>query len=276
MYNITETQLKQILPHVKNVGVWTGLLNEVLPKYQINTAERVAAFLSQVAVESSEFEDLVENLNYSADGLKKTFGKYFKDVDPNAYARQPEKIANHVYANRLGNGSESSGDGWKFRGHGLIQLTGRENVTNFAKDIDKSLEDTLTYLKTNEGALEGACWFWNSRNINAAADAKDIVKISKLVNGGSHGLEDRKKYYATATKVLGGSSSPTVSSKSRTTLRLGSRGPEVVEMQRKLGINAGGTFGTETQKAVITFQSTHGLTADGVAGPITLAKIFGE
>ena len=276
MYNLTETQLKQILPNIKNAGVWVGLLNEVLPKYQINTVERVTGFLSQVAVESSEFSVMVENLNYSADGLKKTFAKYFKTVDANAYARQPEKIANYVYADRLGNGPTSSGDGWNFRGHGLIQLTGRDNVTNFAEDIGKSVEDTIEYLKTNEGSLESACWFWNSRNINAAADAKDIVRISKLVNGGTHGLEERKRYYAKAMSVLGGSTAPVAKSNNRSTLRLGSRGPEVVELQRKLNINAGGTFGTETQKAVIAFQSTHGLTADGVAGPVTLAKIFGE
>ena len=179
------------------------VLEKVLNKYSINTKLRVAHFLAQVMHESGEFAHMVENLNYSAEGLLKIFPKYFTAETATSCARNPEKIANKVYAGRMGNDDTDSGDGWKYRGRGFIQLTGKDNYTKFAKAIDKSLTDTVKYLETVEGALESAAWFWNSRNINAKADADDITAVTKLVNGGTHGLDDRKEKLEKIKKCLG-------------------------------------------------------------------------
>ena len=200
---ITEQQLKAILPNNKNISVLCSSLNLVLPKYQINTKNRIAGFLAQCGHESLDFTVLKENLNYSAKGLRLTFPKYFKDDNiANQYARQPQKIANRVYANRMSNGNELSGDGWKYRGRGAIQLTGKENYTLFAKSIGKSIDETISYLETMDGAVESACWFWNTRNLNKYCDLDDITTMSKLINGGTKGLEDRVDRYQRAKGVL--------------------------------------------------------------------------
>lgn len=200
---ITEQQLKAILPNNKNISVLCSSLNLVLPKYEINTKNRIAGFLAQCGHESLDFTVLKENLNYSAKGLRLTFPKYFKDDNiANQYARQPQKIANRVYANRMSNGNELSGDGWKYRGRGAIQLTGKENYTLFAKSIGKSIDETISYLETMDGAVESACWFWNTRNLNKYCDLDDITTMSKLINGGTKGLEDRVDRYQRAKGVL--------------------------------------------------------------------------
>lgn len=177
-------------------------LNTILAKYEINTPLRVAAFLAQVGHESAGFKHMLENLNYSAAGLLATFPRYFNATTAAAYQRQPEKIANHVYANRLGNGPESSGDGWKFRGHGLIQLTGKSNISAFAATINKDIDATLIYLMTPAGATEAAAWYWKSHSLNALADTKQITKITQVINGGTIGLEQRKKLYDKACELL--------------------------------------------------------------------------
>jgi putative chitinase len=177
-------------------------LDEILNKYQINTKLRVAHFLAQVMHESGDFAHMAENLNYSADGLMKTFPKYFNADSAASHSRNPQMIANRVYSNRLGNGDVASSDGWNYRGRGFIQLTGKENYTKFAKAIEKSLQETVKYLETAPGALESAAWYWNSRNINAKADADDITAVTKLVNGGTIGLEDRKHKLELAKSCL--------------------------------------------------------------------------
>lgn len=188
----------------KSPDEWYPLLAEMLPKYEINTAVRVAGFIAQCSHESVEFTVLRENLNYSADGLNKIFPKYFIKAgrDATAYARNPEKIANVVYADRLGNGNTASGDGWRFRGRGVIQLTGFDNYVAFGKTKQLTALETIDYLETKRGALESACWFWKTNNLNALGDTQDIVAMTKKINGGTNGLEDRKKLYTQALKVL--------------------------------------------------------------------------
>jgi putative chitinase len=145
-----------------------------------------------------------ENLNYKAESLMKVFPKYFHDIDTaRAYQKQPQKIANRIYANRMGNGDESSGDGFRYRGRGLIQLTGKENYTWFAASLEISVQEAAEYLETFEGAAQSACWFWENNSLNKWADAGDIVKMTKIINGGTIGLEDRKKHYEHALHILG-------------------------------------------------------------------------
>jgi len=152
--------------------------------------------------ECAGFGVMTENLNYSADGLLKIFPKYFNAESAASHARNPQMIASRVYANRLGNGDVASSDGWNYRGRGFIQLTGKENYTKFAAAVGKSLPDTVKYLETVEGALASAAWFWKTRNINAKADADDVTGVTKLVNGGTIGLDDRKHKLQIAKSVL--------------------------------------------------------------------------
>lgn len=204
-FNLTTEKLAKCLSRNKNIAELHAALTAVLPKYQITTVERVAAFLAQCGHESADFTVLRENLNYSAEGLSKVFPKRFPTVAAaQPYHRQPEKIANKIYADRMGNGPESSGEGFKFRGRGAIQLTGKENYTKFAKSIGKTLDETVAYTETLAGAIESACWFWNTNKLNEIADKKDIVTLTKRINGGTIGLEDRKKHFEHNLTVLPG------------------------------------------------------------------------
>jgi putative chitinase len=205
---LTLDQLKQLLPKNKYVEHWHGALAQLFPDYEINTPQRMAAFIAQCAHESANFAILEENLNYRWQTLRKIFPKYFPtDALAQEYASKPNKaqaIANKVYANRMGNGPEESGDGWKYRGRGLIQLTGRQNYSWFAASLEISPEEASEYLGTFEGAAQSACWFWETNNLNQWADKGDILTLTKRINGGTIGLEDRKKHYAHALHVLGG------------------------------------------------------------------------
>ena len=201
---LTASQLKQMVPGITHVDHWIEAFDQLLPDYEINTPKRVAAFIAQCAHESGGFKFLKENLNYKAESLMKTFPKYFSDRDTaNAYAKQPVKIANRVYASRMGNGDEASGDGYKYCGRGLIQLTGKSNYSWFAASLEISPDEASAYLETFEGAAQSACWFWESNNLNVEADAGDIKKMTKKINGGYIGLDDRIKHYEHALHVLG-------------------------------------------------------------------------
>jgi len=165
--------------------------------------KRTAAFLAQIAHESGGFNFTKENLNYNARALQTVFKKYYPtDKDAILHERKPEQIANRVYANRMGNGDEQSGDGWRYRGRGLIQLTGKENYTNFAKYIQKSIDDTIKYLETPEGAVASAIWFWDKNKLNDFCDRDDFVGLTKRINGGTIGLADRQHHYDIAIKLL--------------------------------------------------------------------------
>lgn len=200
-------QLKQLLPKNPYVDHWHQALSQLLPDYEINTAQRIAAFIAQCSHESAGFTALKENLNYKAATLRKIFPKYFPTDDlANAYANMPNKqeaIANRVYASRMGNGDEHSGDGYRYCGRGLIQLTGKSNYQSFADSLEMNVEDVPEYLATFEGAAQSACWFWESNNLNQWADKGDILTLTKRINGGTIGLEDRIKHYEHALHVLG-------------------------------------------------------------------------
>ena len=170
-------------------------LAAAMDEFGIDTPQRIAMFLAQCAHESAYFTTTRENLNYSADGLRKIFPKYFANRDANQYHRQPEKIANVVYSGRMGNGDEHSGDGWRFCGRGYIQLTGRSNYTNCAHALNADIINHPEYLETPEGAARSAAWFWSKNGLNAFADNNDIKGATKRINGGFIGLEDRTEIY---------------------------------------------------------------------------------
>lgn len=211
---LTLEQFRQLVPNTKYQQQWYETLfgkksilgnKTLLEEYEINTPKRIAAFMAQCGHESGGFVWLTENLNYSAAGLMKTFAKYFPDqATAAAYARQPDKIANRVYANRMGNGNEASGDGARYKGRGLIQVTGKDNYFWFASSLEITPEAAAEYMQTFEGAAQSACWYWENTSLNKLADAGDILAMTKRINGGTIGLEDRKKHYAHALHVLGG------------------------------------------------------------------------
>ncbi len=204
---LTLQQLKQLLPKNPYVDHWHHALSQLLPDYEINTPQRIAAFIAQCAHESGGFMVLKENLNYKAATLRKIFPKYFPtDAMAAEYAAKPNKqeaIANLVYANRMGNGSPETGDGYRYCGRGLIQLTGKTNYTWFAASLGIPVEEAAEYLQTFEGAAQSACWFWETNNLNRFADTNDIKGLTKAINGGYIGLEDRIKHYEHALHVLG-------------------------------------------------------------------------
>jgi putative chitinase len=191
---ITRQQFANALyedPNDEDIDKVFPALSSAMEEFNIKTKEQIAMFLAQCAHESNYFTAITENLNYSADGLRKIFPKYFRDRDADDYNRQPEKIANVVYANRMGNGDEDSGDGYRFRGRGYIQLTGRTNYEECGQELQKDLITDPDYLTTPEGAARSAAWFWDNHNLNKYADANDIVGCTKRINGGTIGLEDR-------------------------------------------------------------------------------------
>jgi putative chitinase len=175
-------------------------------KFSLDSNIRLAHFLSQCAHESGNFKVFTENLNYSAKGLRSIFGKYFKDdASALAFERKPEKIANRVYSSRMGNGDEASGDGWKFRGRGYIQLTGKDNYTQF----DKSVEDDILAnpdLVATKYPLMSAAFFFERNNLwkicDGGADKEDVIALTKRINGGTHGLEDRLTKFALFNSLL--------------------------------------------------------------------------
>jgi putative chitinase len=203
-FQFKKEHLKEMIGNNPYLDNWYTALSEILPEYEINTPQRVASFIAQCAHESGNFKFLKENLNYRAESLTKTFSKYFPDLaTAKQYEKKPEKIANRVYGNRMGNGDEASGDGFRYMGRGLIQLTGKNNYTIFAASIDTPLEEIPEYLQTFEGAVQSACWFWEQNNLNQWADKGDILTLTKRINGGTIGLDDRIKHYNHALHVLG-------------------------------------------------------------------------
>ena len=177
---------------------------EVMEKFQINTPVRLCHFLAQCGHESNNFKAVTENLNYGAKGLRGILPKYFPtDALAAEYERKPEKIANKVYANRMGNGPEESGDGYRYCGRGLIQLTGKDNYTRYAQSTEQSVEEASEHLTTFEGCVQSAAWFWEANNLNQYADKGDILTMTKRINGGTIGLEDRTRHYNHACHVLG-------------------------------------------------------------------------
>jgi putative chitinase len=209
----TFQQFRQLVPNTKYPQQWYEALfgkqtelsgKSLLEEYEIITPKRIAAFMAQCGHESGGFVWLTENLNYSAAGLMRTFKNYFKDsATAEAYARQPDRIAARVYANRMGNGDEASMEGAVYKGRGLIQVTGKDNYFWFAASLQITPEEASEYMQTFEGAAQSACWYWEQTSLNKLADQGDILNMTKRINGGTIGLEDRKKHYEHALHVLG-------------------------------------------------------------------------
>jgi putative chitinase len=203
-FDFNKAGLQQIIGKNPYIDNWYTALATILPEYEINTPERVAAFVAQCAHESGYFRFLKENLNYRAESLHATFKKYFPTLESaQPYAKNPQKIANKVYANRMGNGDEASGDGFRYLGRGLIQLTGKNNYTLFAASVGITVEEAAEYLQTFEGAVQSACWFWEQNGLNKFADSRDIVTMSKRINGGTIGMDDRIMKYNKALAAFG-------------------------------------------------------------------------
>jgi len=201
---LTKDKLSQMILKNPYIDHWHNALSRALPDYEITTPKRVAAFIAQCAHESGDFKFLRENLNYKAESLMRVWPRYFPSLEiAHQYAHNQEKIANRAYANRMGNGPEVSGDGWRYCGRGLIQLTGKNNYQAFADSIETPVEQVPDYMATFEGAVQSACWFWESNNLNADADRGDILTITKKINGGTLGLEDRTTRYNRALQILG-------------------------------------------------------------------------
>lgn len=189
-------QLDKLKGHIPNTVI--NQIPNVLNTFGINTPLRLAHFLAQCATESGEFKAVRENMNYSASGLKKIFGKYFPGTLANSYARKPEMIGSRVYANRMGNGNEASKDGFTYRGRGYIQLTGKNNYGLFGKLVDIDLVETPDLVAT-QFPLLSAAWFFDKNKINQISDKgatdKVVTSVSKIVNGGVNGLAERIHYF---------------------------------------------------------------------------------
>jgi putative chitinase len=182
---------------------WVEPLEEVFHRYEINTPERQAAFIGQCAHESMNFTRLEENMNYSAEGLMKTWPSRFPTLESaKPYHRNPEKIANKVYAGRMGNGPEETGEGWLYHGRGLIQLTGKDNYTLAGDALNMDFIHSPDYVLVPKYAALTAGWFWNKRGLNKEADAKDFTGMTKKINGGTIGLDDRIAHIKHAQEVL--------------------------------------------------------------------------
>lgn len=200
---ITAQQLLQIYPNAGPVaGVFLSALNDAMARFKVEGRLRVAAFLAQVGHESGQLRTLVENLNYSAEGLVRTWPKRFNLVTASAVARKPEQIANIVYASRMGNGPAVTGDGWRYRGRGLIQVTGWVNYQACGSALGLDLLSKPELLEEPEYAALSAAWFWSSNGLNELADAGQFEGITRRINGGLSGQPARLKLWAKASAVL--------------------------------------------------------------------------
>lgn len=208
---ITGDQLKAFLPRLSDLSVWSDSLNDAMDRFEIMASrERVAAFLAQIAHESGECSCLEEKLSYTAKRLTEVWPKRFPTLERALpYERQAEKLANYVYAKRLGNGDVLTGDGWRFRGRGLLQVTGRANYRSVARALALPLEAEPELLSKPQTAALSAAYYWHSRGLNELADDRndddddeDFVTISVLINGGRAGLESRRRYWAKAKALL--------------------------------------------------------------------------
>ena len=278
-FDLSPDQLRVFLNNLSDYEKWYQALMKFLPAYNITTRQQVCAFLAQTHHESAGYRHLAENLNYRWESLRRVWPRHFPtDEIAKQYAHNPERIANRAYANRMGNGDEASGDGWRYRGQGLIQLTGRDNQSRFANDIDEPLTDMVDYLSTCNGAVESACWFWKTNNLNRWVDSADFDGLSDSINlgrktaasGDAHGYQDRLDQYNRAMQITGGA---VMEQATPTVLRIGDRGDPVIDLQTALGIEADGIFGPGTAQALRNWQVSKGLVADGIAGPSTLATM---
>lgn len=207
-FDFTATKFQAILPKLSDekLASWYAVLVSELPEYMINSVERVAMFLAQTTHESGDYTTLHENLNYGAKGLITTWPKRFDAEKAAACERKPELIANVVYSNRMGNGDEASGDGWKYRGRGILQITGHDNYKQFSMDTfgDERILNNPDLLETEAYAVKSACWFWKRNHLNDLSDNGDIKTVTIRINGGTVGMEDRQARYDRILPILKG------------------------------------------------------------------------
>lgn len=199
--------LRAVAPHLtdEEIAAWVAALAEPLLKAAITASRCVAAFLGQCAVESAGFRGMEENLHYSAARLCQVWPNRFPDVAAaEPCAMQPEALANRVYASRMGNGDEASGDGWRFRGRGLIQITGRASYQRFALAMKMTLDQAVDHAATQPGAADSAAWFWTVNRLNALANTWSVDLITKKVNGGTDGAAERTRLSHAALNAIGG------------------------------------------------------------------------
>ena len=205
-------QIRAALPHAPapNVDHFAEALTSACDEFDITTPHRLAAFLAQIAVESANLTRVTENLNYRASGLLRVFPTHFDEGEAAEYEHQPERIANRVYADRMGNGDEESGDGWRYRGRGLIQITGRDNYVACGEALGVDLTEQPEYLESAEGAARSAAWFVHAHGVLRYADTGDFDGVCDCVNrghktkanGDAIGYEDRLAAYRTACAAL--------------------------------------------------------------------------
>jgi len=199
---IKPEQLKAIFPQCRDPGMWCKVLPPACKDFGIDTLPEFAEFIAQVGHESNQLNTLKENLSYSGRRLMQIWPKRFPTIEyANTFAFQPDKIANKVYANRLGNGDEESGDGFKYRGRGLIQITGRTNYEACGKGLKQMLLTFPQKLEDPVYAARSAAWYWSAKKLNEVIG--DTEHDTRMVNGGLHGLEEREAFYAKAKEVLG-------------------------------------------------------------------------
>ena len=199
--NLTPELLQAMLPRAK--PVWLTAIADLLPKHGIDTNNEIASFVAQIAHESDELTRLEENLSYSAERLMVVWPKRFPSFEiARRYERVPERLANYVYANRMGNGDEASGDGWRFHGRGPIQLTGRRNYTACGGFIGESLTVVPELLLTPSVGIRSALWFWKIMNLDELDDDRDVKVETRRINGGENGLIHRQNYFNHCLKIL--------------------------------------------------------------------------
>lgn len=203
-YSLTQAQLASAAGlSSATAGQFLNAINSAAAKYGINSAKRMAGFLAQVGHESGGFTRMTENLSYSAAGLRSTFGKYFNAAQAKSYAGNPTKIGNRAYANRMGNGNEASGDGFKYRGRGLIQITGKAMYQQCGSALGLNLIANPDLLAQTSHAVMSAAWYWSSKGCNAAADRADINGMTRPINPALHNMADRRNRYTKAKSALG-------------------------------------------------------------------------
>jgi putative chitinase len=190
---ITAKRLSQIMPRA-NSELFAPLLSKMFERREINTPDRITAFLAQAAHESTQMTRLVEGMNYGAEGLVKTWPTRFNPTIAARYARKPEAIANFVYGGREGNGDEASGDGWKYRGRGIFQITFANNYRACGDDLKLDLMEHPELLEDPELAVESAGWFWDARNLNELADVGDFLRLTKKINVKAFGYAERVSF----------------------------------------------------------------------------------
>ena len=202
MITIDSVQLALVVQKAQS-NLFIDPLNKTFKEFKIDTPKRVAAFIAQCAHESQGFTRLEENLNYSEEGLIKTFPKRIDKEKAKLLARNPMAIANYLYANRYGNGDFSSGEGWRYRGRGLIMLTFKNNYKACGTSLGLALVDAPDMVLRHDIACEVAGWYWWTHNCNALADREEFGKITQIINGGNTGMSDRLRYWEKAKEVFG-------------------------------------------------------------------------